>query len=111
MANSAELTQLLARRQVLLEESARLREQLFEDVRNLQKACGWVDRGYSLFFSLRSWWPVLAGAAAGAAGLFIGTKQRGFIGRIGKAWSLWRVARKGVSLWQEYFSGRTHSKR
>ena len=105
MANPAELTQLLARRQVLLEESARLREQLFEDVCNLQRACSWVDRGYSVFFSVRSWWPVLAGAA----GLFIGTRRGGFIGKIGKVWSLWRLARKGFTMWQEYFSSRTRS--
>jgi hypothetical protein len=98
MAQPAELAQVLERRQVLLAESARLRQQAFDQVSNLQRACSWVDTGYAVLRSLRSWWPV----AAGAAGLFIGRGQGGFLKKTAKLWSFWRLARQGLELWQRF---------
>src|SRR5262245_56220928 len=100
MAQPAELVPILERRQALLDESARLRHQVFGELSELQRAYSWVDTGYSLFFSLRSWWPV----AAGALGLFIGSKRGGFLRKLGKVWSLWRVAKQGLQLWGQYSS-------
>jgi len=100
MAQSWELAQIDERRQKLIAEGDRLRRQIDTELACLETAAYWVEKGFSLVQSLRSWWPV----AAAGLGLFLGRKGGRSLKRLGKLWSLWRVFRQAMSLWRQYFS-------
>ena len=100
MAQLSEIERLAQRRRLLLAESERYRQQIAGHLDNLRPAAAWAERGYSLVRSLCSSWPLLAAAA----GFLIARKRhpsrkRGFLLRtLGKAWSLWRLAKTLASL-------------
>lgn len=98
MAHPGELERVFERRRRLMAESDRLRREIAGEFANLENAVGWIDRGYSLIRSFRAWWPL----AAAAAGLMLGRTRGGLLKKLGKAWSLWKLARKATSLWQQF---------
>lgn len=98
MAEPKELARISERRRALLAESDNLRQQVAMELNELERAAAWVEKGYSVAASLRTWWPV----AAAGAGVFLGMGRGGLLAKLGKVWSLWRIARKGLGLWRQY---------
>ncbi len=80
---------------MLLAESESLRWQMEARVSDLQTSLAWMDTGYSLWKSFRSWWPL----AAAAAGLALGRGGGGLVSKLGKAWSFWRLVKKVIAAW------------
>jgi hypothetical protein len=98
MAQLSQIAQLEERQRLLVAESDQLRQQMASELAELSTAATWVESGYSLVQSLRSLWPVLAGAA----GLFVARKRGGWLQTLGKAWSLWGLAKRVAVLWRRY---------
>jgi len=98
MAQPGELERVFDRKRKLMAESDRLRREMAGEFANLERTAGWVDKGYSLIQSLRSWWPL----AAAAAGLMLGRTRGGLLKKLGKAWSLWKLVRKATSIWRQF---------
>jgi hypothetical protein len=98
LAELGEIGQLAARRRLLVAESDCLRHQIATDLANLQPAVAWVERGYSVFQSVRSFWPLLAVLLG-----FLVTRKKGpWLRSLGKAWTYSRLIKKVVNLWQSY---------
>ncbi|HWX18264.1 MAG TPA: YqjK family protein [Candidatus Binatia bacterium] len=87
-----------ARRRLLVAESGCLRQQIAGDLSNLQPALAWVERGYSIFQSLRSFWPLVAGAI----GFLVARKKGTWFRSAGKAWAYSRLIKKALNLWRSY---------
>ena len=106
MAGPAEIERLEERRRLLVHESDRLRRQLAADAAGLQAAAAWVDTGYSVFQSVRGYWPLFAAGA----GFFVARKRGGLLRSLGKLWTVWKVARRLVPLWRSVSAekGRHH---
>ena len=96
MAQSSEIALVLARRRQLVLESSQLRRQADADLARLAETLTWVERGYSVLQSVRSYWPLLVGAA----GFLVARKKGGWVRSLGRLFSMWRVARRLVRLWQ-----------
>jgi hypothetical protein len=84
------------RRRLLVAESDRLRQQFAGELANLRPTVAWMERGYSVFHSLRSVWPWLAAAG----GVLVARKGGGLFRSLGKAWSVWRLGKKLAGLWR-----------
>ena len=98
MAGSGEIAQLEERRRLLVAESDCLRQQFAGDLMRVQATAVWVDRGYSVFKSLRSYWPILATAA----GFLMARKKGARLRLVGKLWAYWRILKKVAGLWRSY---------
>jgi hypothetical protein len=95
VAQLPQIAQLEARRRELVAESERHRQQLTAELEQLRSAATWVETGFSLARSLRTYWPVLAAGAA----LFGARKRGSLLGALGKGLSLWRLVKKLSGLW------------
>ncbi len=102
MARPSEIETVQERRRILLAESEQLRQQLAADAARLQAAAAWVDTGYSLAQSLRTYWPLFAAAA----GFVIARRRGGWMRSLGKLWSVWKVARKLKPVWHLFSAAR-----
>jgi hypothetical protein len=96
LAQGTELERLAERRRVLVEESARLRQELAEHIASLKSPAAWVQRGLTLARAGGILWPV----AAGVAGLMLTRRRGGWLGRLGGVWSLWQSLRGLRGLWR-----------
>ena len=85
---------------MLLAESDHLRQQFASETVQIKAAAAWVDTTYTLAHSLRAFWPL----AAAGAGFFVARKSGSWLRLIGKAWSLWRIAKKIEPLWRRFSS-------
>ena len=97
MARPSEIERLEDRRRLLLTESGRLRRQLSTEIGQLQAATGWMKTGYSLLQSARSYWPLVVAGA----GFLITKKRGGLLNSLDRIWSVWRIAKKLIHLWQQ----------
>ena len=88
---------------MLVAESDHLRQRFANESAEIKAAAAWVDTSYTLVQSLRAWWPL----AAAGAGLFVARKRGSWLRLIGKAWSLWRIAKKVEPLWRRFSSAST----
>ncbi len=100
MAQRSEIESLAERRERLLAESDRLRQQVAEDITRLEPLFGWADRGYSVARSVITAWPLLAGAA----GFLIARKRRGTVSTLTRILSWWKLGRKAYGLWRAFSS-------
>lgn len=106
---------LAARREVLLARSARLRDEIADDVRGLQRGAGILDRGVGLVDrgigllngrnSRRG--PGLLVPLAVAAGLLLALRRPSRVLRVAsRALALWPLVRPVVPVVRAYFAGR-----
>lgn len=98
MAQPSELERLAGRRRALVAESGELRRQMAEDATGLQCSTAWIERGFSLAQASRALWPILAGLA----GLLLTRAGRGWVGKAGKLFSWWRLARRFAPIWHSF---------
>jgi hypothetical protein len=80
---------------VLRDQSDRLRQEVVAELENLQKAAIWVEKGFAVAQTMKSLWPLLAGLA----GIMVARRGGGWLRKLGKAWSFWRLARQVTGLW------------
>ena len=92
-----------ARRLLLLAQSEQLRQRFAAEGTELQAATRWMETGYSVARSLLGWWPLIATGI----GFFATRKRKGFLAIVGRAFSAWRIAKRFVPLWKEFFPGGT----
>jgi hypothetical protein len=98
MAPRAVIESLAQRREQLLAESDRLRQQVAEDITRLEPLFGWADRGYSVARSVITAWPLVAVAA----GFLIARKRRGSVSTLTRILSWWKLARNAYGLWKAF---------
>jgi hypothetical protein len=94
--SSSEIERLAERRRLLVRRSDELRGHISYEVANLKPAVAWFERGYLLTQSIRSFWPIVAGAVA----FFFTRKKSSWIRKIGKLWSWWRLVRSVTGVWR-----------
>jgi hypothetical protein len=98
MAQDSELTRLEERRLVLLARSEQYRQHLGTQLDGLSPTVLWVERGYSVFQSVRSFWPI----AATATGFLFARKGGSIFRNTGRILSLYRLAQRLFGLWKAY---------
>lgn len=99
---------LAARREVLLARSARLRDEIADDVRGLQRGAGLLDRGMGLLGGHRSRrGPGLLVPLAAAAGLLLVLRRPGRAVRLAtRALAFWPLVRPLVPTLRTYLASR-----
>jgi hypothetical protein len=99
LAETPELERLARQRLQLRIQAEELRLQIAREVEALRPVVGWVERGVLVGRSLRSAWPFVGGLAA-----FVITRKptRSWWRQAGKLWSFWRIAKKGLQIWQRF---------
>ena len=75
-----------------------MRRQTAEDAAALERSLTWIERGYALVQGSRAIWPI----AAALVGLLLARSGGSWLGKAGKLFSWWRLARKASGLWHSF---------
>lgn len=96
MAAPSQLAQLLERRRLLVARSAELRQEFVQDLTALQSSTAWYEKGLSIVRSGRVILPIVAGVA----GLAVGHRRQGMVGKALRVASWMRLGSRLVRLWR-----------